>query len=167
MKDAPALAKSGIILSTGSIIKCTSSGILTRHPHPPKTAEEAGPAETDGLEVGFADEADDVSAVQDEPVHGEGAHLSTDNVMDPLLYEIFSTESRAHLEVVRQFLARAVAGETPPDEALARALHTMHGSAHMANAGHIAKLAGELERLLKMLMGAGRSVSTRNPWILR
>ena len=85
--------------------------------------------------------------------------VSTDSVMDPLLYEIFSTESRAHLEVVRQFLGGAVAGETQVDELLARALHTMHGSAHMAEADAIAKLAGELEKLLKTLLGFGRPVT--------
>jgi chemosensory pili system protein ChpA (sensor histidine kinase/response regulator) len=53
-----------------------------------------------------------------------------------------------------------VVGETPVDEALARALHTMHGSAHMADAHAIAELAGELERLLKMLLGSGLPVST-------
>ena len=85
--------------------------------------------------------------------------VSTDSVMDPLLYEIFSTESRAHLEVVRQFLGRAVAGETQVDELLARAMHTMHGSAHMAEAEAIARLAGELEKLLKTLLGFGRPVT--------
>jgi len=94
----------------------------------------------------------------EEFTHAQATHLSSESVMDPLLYDIFSTESRAHLEVVRQFLARAVTGETQIDEALARALHTMHGSAHMADAEPIARLAGELEKLLKTLMGSARGI---------
>ncbi len=73
-------------------------------------------------------------------------------VMDPLLYDIFNTESRAHLEVIRQYLSRATAGEVEIDEPLLRALHTLHGSAHMADADDIAGLAGELEKLLKIMM---------------
>ncbi len=85
--------------------------------------------------------------------------LSSDGVMDPLLYEIFNIESQSHLEVVRQFLNRAALGDTPVDDELARALHTLHGSAHMADADEIAELAGELEHLLKAFMGAGQSLT--------
>jgi chemosensory pili system protein ChpA (sensor histidine kinase/response regulator) len=79
-----------------------------------------------------------------------------DSVMDPLLYDIFNTESRAHLEVVRQFLARAATGDNQVDEILVRAVHTLHGSAHMADADVIADLAGSLEKLLKALMTTGQ-----------
>ena len=83
---------------------------------------------------------------------------ASESVMDPLLYDIFNTESQSHLEVIREFLAQAVIGESRVDDVLARALHTMHGSAHMADAHAIAELAGELEKLLKVLMGAGSPV---------
>ncbi len=99
--------------------------------------------------------SDDTSG--EEP-DGEESVLYADSVMDPLLYDIFNTESQSHLDVVREFLAQAVVGESRVDETLARALHTMHGSAHMAEAHVIAELAGELERLLKLLLGAGLPV---------
>jgi chemosensory pili system protein ChpA (sensor histidine kinase/response regulator) len=114
--------------------------------------EESGELETDAVaeeqpESGVASE--DTSEVS----------LSSDGVMDPLLYEIFNDESQSHLEVVRQFLNRTALGETFVDEDLARALHTLHGSAHMADAAEIADLAGELERLIKAYMGADQPVS--------
>ncbi len=95
----------------------------------------------------------------EEASYHEVAVAPAESVMDPLLYDIFNTESQSHLDVVRNFLAAAAAGGTWIDDALARALHTMHGSAHMAEAHAIAELAGELERLLKVLLGAGLPVS--------
>jgi len=87
-------------------------------------------------------------------------------VMDPMLYDIFNTETRGHLEVIRQFLTQVVVGETKVDEALARAVHTLHGSAHMAEAVIIADLAGELERWTKALMAAGMPLSEEDCKVL-
>jgi chemosensory pili system protein ChpA (sensor histidine kinase/response regulator) len=81
--------------------------------------------------------------------------LIVDSVMDPMLYEIFNSESRGHLEVIRQYLGRVDNGEPAIDETLTRALHTLHGSAHMAGSNPIADLAGELERYTKQLSVAG------------
>ena len=79
----------------------------------------------------------------------------SEDVMDAMLYSIFNTETQGHLDIVRQFLNRANGGETQIDEALARAMHTLHGSAHMAGATAIAELSGAMERVLKRMMGAG------------
>ncbi len=83
------------------------------------------------------------------------ATLPEENVMDAMLYEIFNAESYGHLEVIRQYLDRVEDGTPVVDESLARALHTLHGSAHMANAPGIADLAGEFERYVKALLSAG------------
>ncbi|MGD8841967.1 MAG: Hpt domain-containing protein, partial [Gammaproteobacteria bacterium] len=80
-------------------------------------------------------------------------------VMDPQLCNIFSAETRSHLQVIGDFLGRAEAGQTPVDEPLVRALHTLHGSAHMAEAHNIAELAGALENALKLFLGEGQPVS--------
>jgi len=131
--------------------------------------EEVGTetAEMDGF-VEPALELEDTPLPIDDEVRAEEAgaeeenpevSLSSDGVMDPLLYEIFNIESQSHLEVIRQFLNRAALEKTPVDDELARALHTLHGSAHMADASEIAELAGELERLLKAFMGAGQSLN--------
>jgi len=85
--------------------------------------------------------------------------MDYDGVMDPMLYDIFDTETRSHLGVIRQFLNQVAVGESRVDETLARAVHTLHGSAHMAEALAIANLAGELERWTKALMAAGKALS--------
>jgi len=87
-------------------------------------------------------------------------------VMDPMLYDIFNTETRGHLDVIRQFLNQMTVGETKVDESLARAVHTLHGSARMAEADAIADLAGELERWTKALMAAGKALSEEDCKVL-
>ncbi len=82
---------------------------------------------------------------QDEPVE--------DSVMDPVLMEIFSKESAGHLEDIHAFIeaCRSQREGCHPNERLVRALHTLHGSAHMAGSNGIADLAGDLEKYCKNL----------------
>ena len=94
-----------------------------------------------------------------EPVESVEEEMDDGSVMDPMLYEIFNTETRGHLEVIRLFLNQVTVGETRVDESLARAVHTLHGSARMAEADVIAELGGELERWTKALMAAGMALS--------
>ncbi len=99
-------------------------------------------------------ESVDVRAQDDEfpeLVAGADENLVVDSVMDPMLYEIFNTESRGHLELLRQFIAQVDSGNAHVDETLIRALHTLHGSAHMAGSDPIADLAGELEQYARQL----------------
>lgn len=70
------------------------------------------------------------------------------------LWEIFGTEADAHLAVVTQFIEEMTEAAplfTPPTEAIQRALHTLKGSAHMANINPVAELVSPLERLVKEL----------------
>jgi len=106
------------------------------------------------IEEKLADE--DVPGQEDEEPDTGVEEVVCNGVMDPMLYEIFTTESRGHLDDIRKFLSQAAAGDSTADETLARALHTLHGSAHMAEAEAIADLAGALERWVKALMGAGQ-----------
>jgi len=77
------------------------------------------------------------------------------DVMDPVLYEIFSNESTGHLAVVEEFVetSKEQAGGHFINEDLIRALHTLHGSARMAVVDNIAELAGALEKYTKAVMG--------------
>ncbi|HYW91449.1 MAG TPA: Hpt domain-containing protein [Gammaproteobacteria bacterium] len=73
--------------------------------------------------------------------------------MDSVLYEIFSKECGGHLQTVDACLQAAREGEeadTVGDD-LIRALHTLHGSANMAEATGIAELARRLEHLAKAM----------------
>jgi len=75
-------------------------------------------------------------------------------VMDPVLYEIFSKESKGHIDVVKEFLATVSSRSDENslvDDALIRALHTLHGSARMAGADDIAEVAGTFEKYAKIL----------------
>ncbi len=71
-----------------------------------------------------------------------------------ILWEIFGTEAISHLQVVEAFIEEMQQAKplyTPPSEAMQRALHTLKGSAHMADVYDIAKLATPLEQFAKEL----------------
>ncbi|MEZ5435885.1 MAG: Hpt domain-containing protein [Pseudomonadales bacterium] len=73
---------------------------------------------------------------------------------DPVLWEIFASEAETHLEVADEWLAYARERAPLPVEAsdpLQRALHTLKGSAHMAEVTPIAELAAPFEKLVKEL----------------
>lgn len=77
-----------------------------------------------------------------------------DEEIESQLWEIFGAEADAHLVTVNQFIhdmAEAAPLYTPPTEAIQRALHTLKGSAHMANINPVAELVSPLERLVKEL----------------
>jgi chemosensory pili system protein ChpA (sensor histidine kinase/response regulator) len=117
-----------------------------------ETDETSLPTEQIDLEVeAFGQVVEATGSLEEE--------MDCDGVMDPMLYDIFDTETRGHLEVIRQFLNQVAVGEAKVDETLARAVHTLHGSAHMAEALAIANLAGELERWTKALMAVGQALS--------
>ncbi|MFP5506343.1 MAG: Hpt domain-containing protein, partial [Gammaproteobacteria bacterium] len=102
-------------------------------PDPFLTAEEDAAAATGARAV---------SEVPEEPA-----------AIDPVLYEIFSNEARDHLATIRRFLDDCAA--QGPDcrisDGLLRALHTLHGSASMANAEAIAEIGYEIEKYGKAL----------------
>jgi chemosensory pili system protein ChpA (sensor histidine kinase/response regulator) len=73
---------------------------------------------------------------------------------DAQLWDIFGAEAITHLLVVEEFIAYMEA-ESPifesPSEGIQRALHTLKGSAHMADVTQVAELATPLERFVKEL----------------
>ena len=75
--------------------------------------------------------------------------------VDPDLLEIFVIEARNHLAALQAFIAdqrdKAPFFE-PPTSALQTALHTLKGSAHMANIQAVAQLATPLEKFVKELL---------------
>lgn len=83
--------------------------------------------------------------------------------MDETLLEIFSSESAAHIETLKQFhdaceknpLDCRVGGE------LVRALHTLHGSADMAGVDSIADVSAALESLVGDLQHLGLPADQR------
>ena len=86
---------------------------------------------------------DNIEAVEVEDM------LVAEDVIDPVLLDIFSQEARSHLEVVREFLQLAEQSPQSFTSPLLRALHTLKGSAHMAGIHVIADLASPTEKFIK------------------
>jgi chemosensory pili system protein ChpA (sensor histidine kinase/response regulator) len=77
-----------------------------------------------------------------------------DEAPDFLLWDIFNSEALGHLEEVARFIAdmdESAPLFTPPSDQMQRALHTLKGSAHMADVTPIAELVAPLERFVKDL----------------
>jgi len=74
---------------------------------------------------------------------------------DDILYDIFSSEAEGHLESIAEFVADMVA-EAPiysaPTDAAQRAMHTLKGSARMAQVQPIAQMFEALEAFAKELV---------------
>ncbi len=76
------------------------------------------------------------------------------------LDEIFKKETAAHLASVKQFIERFQQQEMRVvTEPLMRALHTLHGSARMAEASHIAALSEALDRYFRTLHDSEQHIS--------
>ncbi|HYW04175.1 MAG TPA: Hpt domain-containing protein [Gammaproteobacteria bacterium] len=89
--------------------------------------------------------------------------------MDSVLYEIFAKECTGHLQTVDACLQAARDGEeaeTVGDD-LIRALHTLHGSANMAEATGIAELARRLEHLAKAMHNKGMTLAGETESLFR
>ncbi len=73
--------------------------------------------------------------------------------VDPVLAEIFVNETRNHLSALSTFLEQCSAPDAHcvVSEDLIRALHTLHGSARMANIEEIADVSDALEKWAKLL----------------
>lgn len=77
-----------------------------------------------------------------------------EEAQDLLLWGIFGSEAVSHLEVVEEYIAEMEESAplfTPPSDQMQRALHTLKGSAHMAEVTVIAELVAPLERFVKEL----------------
>ncbi len=116
-----------------------------------RSEEPLLPAAATGAQSGDTAGSDE-SMVEAEP----------EPMMDPVLYDIFSKETSGHLEVLRGFIqnCRKQPGGCSMDEDAVRALHTLHGSARMAEVDVIAGLAGALEKYIKTLLQAGEPLKS-------
>lgn len=71
-----------------------------------------------------------------------------------VLFDLFASEAITHLAVVDGFISHMqdlAPLFTPPSDSLQRALHTLKGSAHMANVAPVASIATPLEGFTKEL----------------
>ncbi len=105
----------------------------------------------DGEQLGI----NELSRVEEPEVFPVAETLATETEIDTTLLEIFAGEAAAHLEVIKSFVNHARQGgeERELEEDLQRALHTLKGSAHMAEIKPIADIVTPVERAVKELRG--------------
>ncbi|HSE13402.1 MAG TPA: Hpt domain-containing protein [Rudaea sp.] len=77
--------------------------------------------------------------------------------IDPVLYEIFTSEVASHLSVIDAFLAEShAAGDAlPASEPLLRAVHTLNGAVAMVDVPAITHVLAPLESYIKRLCAGG------------
>ncbi|MEJ2528939.1 MAG: Hpt domain-containing protein, partial [Gammaproteobacteria bacterium] len=102
-----------------------------------------------------ATEEDDVLDSEFTEEH-TGAPIS----LDSTLLEIFSSESRAHIDTINAFLnnCKEMGGACVLTRDVSRAFHTLHGSAHMAGVDPIAEISAALETHVNELLDQGGMV---------
>jgi len=133
---------------------------------PALEAESIGNTETAlDVEIEAQEPATDViAATHDSHDHAETHHTvnATDDYSldesgddsDAQLWDIFGAEAQTHLQTLKEYIAHMEAEAPvyePPSESVQRALHTLKGSAHMAEITPIAELAAPLEKFVKEL----------------
>ncbi|HET8587647.1 MAG TPA: Hpt domain-containing protein, partial [Candidatus Limnocylindria bacterium] len=85
--------------------------------------------------------------------------------VDPVLLEILRSEVAQYLQAIRGALARAD-GELRIDDALLRAVHTLHGAIAMVDIPLLTQLLSPLESLLKRLRAASQPLSEEGAHLL-
>ncbi|MCX2795511.1 Hpt domain-containing protein [Microbulbifer thermotolerans] len=126
--------------------------LRTGDPDPQRTAQ----LEAWAQQLANGEEPEDLLAASESqmpeiPAAEEAADAGED--IDQL-WEIFAQEAETHLAVVDEFLAEmrdAAPLYDVPSDPMHRALHTLKGSAHMAEVTAVAQLVAPLERFAKEL----------------
>ena len=82
--------------------------------------------------------------------------------LDPILHEIFASESRTHIDTINSFLNRCkeMGGVCNIESDVSRAFHTLHGSAHMAGVEPIAEVSAALESYVNELQEQDKVVDS-------
>ncbi|OOZ37021.1 Hpt domain-containing protein [Solemya velesiana gill symbiont] len=115
--------------------------------------EEAPPEEIGEAEEPVAEVVQFPSPEMAEEELAEPAEAAPPISMDEGLREIFDTESNTHIKTLHDFVAAC--GNNPLacriDGELSRALHTLHGSAHMADFDAMAEISSDMEALVNAL----------------
>ena len=152
----------------------TEPQLAAEAPEPEQAAEpemEADESEAAARQPG-ATEIDASGGGEAGPDAGDDAEADEARApkpaMDPTLYEIFSNEASDHLSVVRDFIGRhrAKRERGGVTEELARALHTLTGSARMADIMPVATLGRRLESFVYLRRDQGRALDADDVTLL-
>ncbi len=80
------------------------------------------------------------------------------------LYDIYSEESAKHIATIRDFCSKSI--NKSISSAMHRAVHTLHGSANMADILPITQIAGELEHYVQRLYDEGLPLEEKGASII-
>ncbi len=105
-------------------------------------------------ETGTSDETTDETTEFKETEGRQDPDQVKSPAYDPVLVEIFTNETTAHIASIRRYIEGCQTNglPCPVNDDLIRALHTLHGSAHMANVTDIAELSDQLEKYMKLAL---------------
>jgi len=115
--------------------------------------------------VPVATHTDQTAAVEAPQEPMESIALPVMPPVDPVLLEILRSEVAQYLQAIRGALARAD-GELRIDDALLRAVHTLHGAIAMVDIPLLTQLLSPLESLLKRLRAVSLPLSEEGTRLL-
>jgi len=115
---------------------------------------ESGEMEVPDKEDGPSVIASKESIAATKLVHKTESEMSVAPTgIDPVLLEIFTKESYRHIDDIRSFIEQCIGQQENCriNDDLIRAIHTLHGSSHMAGITDIAEVSNLLEKYVKLL----------------
>ena len=80
------------------------------------------------------------------------------------LYDIYTEESAKHIATIRNFCSKSVSKSI--SSAMHRAVHTLHGSANMADLEPITQITGELEHYVQRLYDEGLPLEEQSAHVI-
>jgi len=114
-----------------------------------------------------------IDSLADIPDMSDGddatADADSDEGPDPVLLEIFASEARRNLALIDEWLDTVDPdlSEHTLDDSVHRALHTLKGSARMAEIEAVAEVAEPAEKLVRDLISSNRRITTQQAGLLR
>lgn len=123
----------------------------------------------DTVELVAFESVDELADIPD--LSGEADALEADNgdAPDPVLMDIFASEARRNLDLVSTWLDSLDSdlSEHDVDDEVHRALHTLKGSARMAEIEAVAEVAEPAEKLIRDLISNNRRATTEQADLVR
>ncbi len=114
-----------------------------------------------------------IDSLADIPDMSDNDDTSTDagsdDGPDPVLLEIFASEAQRNLAMIEEWLDTVDPdlSEHTLDDSVHRALHTLKGSARMAEIEAVAEVAEPAEKLVRDLISSNRRISSQQVELLR
>ncbi|MGM0570597.1 MAG: Hpt domain-containing protein, partial [Pseudomonadota bacterium] len=148
--DTTELQQRATALANGEIPDTRAMPVSEAPDTQPEESEQ-GDAVTEGLPAG---EAETQAGSTNADTTGEEG---SDDLVDPILVEIFESEARTHLAALENFLEDAGGRSSVAyTDQVSRALHTLKGSANTAAIEPIAQVVTPLEQFVKQARAENR-----------